>query len=394
MKKSIYYLSLSFIILIFFACNNIKNDNKQDKNVTSLKGALKDKFYIGTALNLKQIYGNDTASINIVKNQFDAIVAENCMKAMYMQPREGEFFFDDADKFVEFGEKNNMFITGHCLIWHSQAPSWFFTDDKGKDVSAQVLKERMKTHITTLVSRYKGRIKGWDVVNEAILEDGSYRKSKFYEILGEEFIPMAFQYAHEADPDAELYYNDYNEWYKRKQETIVKMINSFKERGIRIDGIGMQGHVGMDGPNLEEYQAAIDAYTSTGVKVMITEFDLSALPSPRKNVGANISEIEAYRQEMNPYTDGLPDSIANAWTERMASFFQLFLENKDKISRVTLWGVADTDSWKNDFPMHGRTDYPLLFDRQYKAKAIVHQIIDMAYQSSATVQENKLASSN
>ena len=394
MKKSIYYLSLSFIILIFFACNNIKNDNKQDKNVTSLKGALKDKFYIGTALNLKQIYGNDTASINIVKNQFDAIVAENCMKSMYLQPKEGQFFFDDADKFVEFGEKNNMFITGHCLIWHSQAPSWFFIDDKGKDVSPEVLKERMKTHITTVVSRYKGRIKGWDVVNEAILEDGTYRKSKFYQILGEEFIPLAFQYAHEADPESELYYNDYNEWYKGKAEAIVKMIKSFKERGIRIDAVGMQGHIGVDGPSLKDYQAAIDAYTSTGVKVMVTEFDLSALPSPRKDVGANISEIEAYRQEMNPYTDGLPDSIANAWTERMDDFFKLFIENKDKISRVTLWGVTDRDSWKNDFPMHGRTDYPLLFDRQYKAKAIVQQIIDMAYLSSATIQEDKLVSSN
>ncbi|MDH6310127.1 endo-1,4-beta-xylanase [Dysgonomonas sp. PFB1-18] len=344
----------------------------------TLKEAFKDKFLIGTALNVDQIQGKDTAAVNVVKAQFSTIVAENCMKSMFLQPKEGEFFFDDADKFMELGEKNNMVITGHCLIWHSQAPGWLFTDDKGKNVSPEILKERMKTHITTVVSRYKGRIKGWDVVNEAIMEDGSYRKSKFYEILGEEFIPLAFQYAHEADPDAELYYNDYNEWHVGKQNAIVNLVKSLKEKGLRIDGIGMQGHIGMDFPTLEEYKAAIETYTGTGLKVMITEFDMSALPSPRKNVGANIADTESYNQEMNPYTTGLPDSVATAWDKRMAEFFALFLENKDKVARVTMWGVADGNSWKNDFPMAGRTDYPLLFDREYKAKPIVQELIQMA----------------
>lgn len=376
MKKNIYYFLFSLLLMTAFACS--AKSNKEIKNEPSLKGALKGKFYIGTALNVTQIHGKDTASINIVKNEFDAIVAENCMKSMFLQPKEGEFFFEDADKFVEFGEQNNLYITGHCLIWHSQAPSWFFVDNDGKDVSAEVLKQRMKAHITTVVSRYKGRIKGWDVVNEAIMEDGSYRKSKFYTILGEEFIPLAFQYAHEADPEAELYYNDYNEWHKGKRETIINLIKSFKEKNIRIDAVGMQGHFGMDGPSLEEYQATIDDYTSTGVKVMVTELDLSALPSPRRNTGANISDIEAYNQKMNPYTTGLPDSVSVAWTERMGSFFKLFIDNKEKITRVTLWGVSDVDSWKNDFPMKGRTDYPLLFDRQYKAKPVVQEIIKMA----------------
>lgn len=376
MKMNIYYLLFSLFVFPLFACN-VKHD-AQSKNEPSLKEALKGKFYIGTALNLNQIQGKDTASLNIVKAEFDAIVAENCMKSMYLQPKEGEYYFEDADKFGEFGEQNNLFITGHCLIWHSQAPAWFFIDNEGKEVSAEVLKQRMKAHIATVVSRYKGQIKGWDIVNEAIMEDGSYRESKFYKILGEEFIPLAFQYAHEADPDAELYYNDYNEWYQGKREAIARLVRSFKEKGIRIDAVGMQGHIGMDGPSLEEYQAAIDAYTSAGVKVMVTELDLSALPSPRRNTGANISEIEAYNQKMNPYTTGLPDSVVVAWTERMGNFFKLFLDNKEKISRVTLWGVTDRDSWKNNFPMRGRTDYPLLFDRQYKAKPIVREIITMA----------------
>lgn len=381
---------LSFSLMLLLLCCAQAKSTSDDKT-PSLKKALDGKFYIGTALNLNQIQGRDTASLRIVKDQFAAIVAENCMKSMYMQPKEGEFFFDDADKFVELGEQNHLFVTGHCLIWHSQAPSWFFTDDKGKEVSPEVLKERMKNHITTIVSRYKGRIKGWDVVNEAILDNGEYRKSKFYEILGEEFIPLAFQYAHEADPDVELYYNDYNEWLTEKRDAIVNLVKTLKEKGIRIDGVGMQGHVGLDSPTLADYKAAIDAYTALGVKVMITEFELSALPSPRFNVGANISDTEAYRKEMNPYVEALPDSVSDIWSKRMLEYFTLFLDNSDKVSRVTMWGVTDGDSWKNNFPMRGRTDYPLLFDRSYKAKPVVQSIIDeaMSKKNRVAISTNK-----
>ena len=357
----------------FLNCTSKANDGSE----TTLKDALAGKFLIGTAVNINQIEGKDTLALKVILQQFDAIVAENCMKSMFLQPKEGEFYFNDADQLVEFGERNNMFITGHCLIWHSQAPAWFFTDDQGKVVSKEVLIERMKNHITTVVSRYKGRIKGWDVVNEALNDDGTYRESKFYTIIGEDFIPLAFKFAHEADPDAELYYNDYNEWHTGKREGIVKLIKQLKDADIRIDAIGMQGHIGMEYPGLEEYKAAIDAFAETGVKVMITELELSALPTPRRNVGANISDIEAYRNEMNPYTEGLPDSVATVWTDRMASFFKLFIDNSDKIERVTLWGVTDADSWKNNFPMPGRTDYPLLFDRNYQPKTIVSTIIDI-----------------
>lgn len=364
-------LCIAFAIV---SCSPHRKENEVKE--PSLREAVKDKFLIGTALNTNQIWGKDTAAVKIVKEQFNSIVAENCMKSMYIQPVEGEFNFKDADKFVEFGEQNNMFITGHTLIWHSQAPDWFFRDDKGKDVSKEVLIERMRNHITTVVSRYKGRVKGWDVVNEAILDDGSWRDSKFYKIIGEDFIPLAFEFAHAADPEAELYYNDYNEWHAGKRDAIVKLVNSLKEKGLRIDGVGMQGHLGINHPSLDEYRAAIDAYFSAGVEVLITELDVSALPSPRRDIGANIADTEAYRQEMNPYTTGLPDSISFAWNKRMGDLFTLFIDNSDKIGRVTLWGVTDGDSWKNDFPMPGRTDYPLLFDRRYKAKPIVKEIIN------------------
>ena len=347
------------------------------KAPATLKDALKGKFFIGAALNTNQIWEKDTADVDIIKRHFSAIVPENCMKSMYLQPNEGEFFFDDADKFVEFGERNGMWITGHCLIWHSQLPAWFCVDENGENVSPEVLKERMKNHIHTIVGRYKGRIHGWDVVNEAILDDGSYRQSKFYEILGEEFIPLAFQYAHEADPNAELYYNDYNEWHVDKRESIVKLIHSLKERGIRIDAIGMQGHIGMENPSLSEYEAAILAYTNAGVNVMVTEFDLSILPAARRETGAEISTNIDYEQQLNPYTEGVPEEAMLAWTNRMLDFFKLFLKYEDKFTRVTMWGVSDGGSWKNNFPVRGRTDYPLLFDRNHQPKPIVEKIIKL-----------------
>lgn len=369
MKKIIALLG---ILTLTVSCKTANTTTSND----SLKGAFKNKFYIGTAMSLPQIDETDVKSVEIIKNQFSSIVAENCMKSMFLQPQEGEFFFDDADKFVAFGEKNKMFIIGHTLIWHSQLPKWFFVDKDGKDVSAEVLKQRMKSHITTVVSRYKGRVKGWDVVNEAIMEDGTYRKSKFYEILGEEFIPLAFQYAQEADPNAELYYNDYNEWHPGKVKTVSKMVQNLKSRGIRIDGVGMQTHVGLDTPSIAEYEKAILDYAANGVKINVTEMEISALPSPW-GTSANVSDKVEYEAKMNPYTAGLPENVKTEWENRYLDFFTLFLKHKDKIRRVTLWGTTDAQSWKNDFPVKGRTDYPLLFDRNNHAKPVVEKIIQL-----------------
>lgn len=353
----------------------------KEKKATTLREAFKGKFYIGTALNRAQYMGYDTKADEVVKKQFSAIVAENCMKSENLQPQEGKFFFDEADKFVAYGEKNKMFVTGHTLIWHSQTPRWLFVDKDGKEVSREVLIERMRNHIHTVVGHYKGRIKGWDVVNEAIEDDGSFRKSRFYKIIGEDFIKLAFQFAHEADPDAELYYNDYSMYLPGKREGVVRMVKSLQAQGVKIDGIGMQGHVGMDYPALEDEENSIVAFASLGVKVMITELDLSALPAPKGNRGANIADVAAYQEQINPYKKGLPANVEAAWENRYLDFFKLFLKHKDKITRVTLWGVSDKGSWKNNFPVRGRTDYPLLFDRDYKAKNIVSKLINLAAQT-------------
>ncbi|MDR0371169.1 MAG: endo-1,4-beta-xylanase [Prevotellaceae bacterium] len=350
--------------------------SKKAEQPAGLKDAFKDKFYFGAAINLTQISGEDPEAIELLKTQFNAIVAENCMKSMFLQPDEDKFYFDDADRFVALGEANNMYITGHTLIWHSQAPDWFFSDSEGNDVSREVMIERMRKHITTVVQRYKGRVKGWDVVNEAILDDGSWRNSKFYRIVGEDFVKLAFRFAHEADPDAELYYNDYSMANHGRRNSVIALVKSIRDEGLRIDGIGMQGHMSMEYPSVEEFEKSLIAFSELGVKVMITELDLSVLPNPRQDVGADVATSVEYRQEMNPYVDGLPPDVEQAWENRYMDFFRLFIKHSDKIARVTTWGISDADSWKNNWPMPGRTDYPLLFDRNHQPKPIVEKLLE------------------
>jgi endo-1,4-beta-xylanase len=368
MKKNVFYLA--GVLMFLGACSPETADKP------SLKDAFAGKFYIGTALNADQINGKDSAAVKVIKEQFNAIVAENCMKSENIQPREGEFDFSLADQFVAFGEQNNMWITGHTLIWHSQAPKWFFTDSAGNDVSREVMIERMRNHISTLVSRYRGRVKGWDVVNEAILDDGSLRNSKFYEIVGEDYLKLAFEFAREADPDAELYYNDYSMANPGKRDGVVAMVKKLQQRGIRIDGIGMQGHIGLDYPDIVEFEKSIEAFASLGVNVMITEMDITVLPVP--DVGADVAANFEYRQKMDPYAAGLPDSVNTAFENRYLDFFRLFLKHQEVISRITLWGVNDAQSWRNNWPVRGRTDYPLLFDRNNQPKPVVKRIIQEA----------------
>ncbi len=338
----------------------------------SLKEAFGDKFLIGAALNQKQIAEEDSAVAALIRRNFNAIVAENCMKCEVMHPTEEQYNFEEADKMVRYAEKNGMKLIGHCLIWHSQCAPWFCVDENGKLVSADVLKQRIKDHISTIMGHYKGRIHGWDVVNEAIMEDGSYRQSQFYQIMGEDFIPYAFQCAMEADPDAELYYNDYNMSHSGKRNTVVRLIRTLKEQNIRIDAIGLQGHMGIDYPNLNDFEESMLAFASEGVKVMITEWEMSALPTVSQS--ANISDTVAYMKEMNPYPEALPDSVSRIWNARMKAFFELFLKHSDIVTRVSAWGVTDGDSWKNDFPVHGRREYPLLFDRNLQPKPFIKEL--------------------
>lgn len=370
MKTKLYHLAWGLLTLVsMVACTQ----PAKQMEAPSLARTFADKFLIGAAINTSHANEKNPMAVAVIKQHFNSIVAENCMKNEVIHPEENRYDFTSADSLVSFGQKYDMSIIGHCLVWHSQCAPWFCIDEKGNPASPEVLKQRLKEHITTVMTRYKGKIKGWDVVNEAIVEDGSYRKTPFYEILGEEFIPLAFQYAHEADPDAELYLNDYGMNVPGRRDTYVRIIKDLQQRGLRIDAIGMQGHMGMDYPTLEDFETSLLAFANTGIKVMITEWDMSALPTVRQS--ANITDTIAFRKAMNPYPNGLPDSVSIRWNQRMKDFFHLFLKHADKITRVTAWGVSDGESWKNNFPVKGRTEYPLLFDRNYEPKPFVQELL-------------------
>lgn len=352
-----------------------------DNDVT-LKEALGKYFLIGAAIDTTVTRGHNPEVANIVKTHFNSVVAENCMKGEELRPSEDVFFWDDADKFMAFAEQNNLAVIGHCLVWHSQPPKWMFTDKEGNTVSRYVLIDRMYHHITTVMQRYKGRIKGWDVVNEAVNDDGTMRETPYYKIIGPDYIKLAFQFAHAADPDAELYINDYSMAKPEKRATYMRIVKELLSTpGVRIDAIGMQSHNGMAYPDLDEYEKSIVEFASLGVKVMMTETEVNALPNPDKFGGAEISQNFKYEEMLNPYKNGMPKKAQQAWSKRVMDFFKIYWKHRDKISRITMWGVTDTNSWLNDFPVKGRTNYPLLFGRDNKPKSVVKDIIKLFSQT-------------
>jgi endo-1,4-beta-xylanase len=343
---------------------------------TTLRKAFKKSFLIGAAINTSQMNGRDSLGKLLIANEFSSISPENDLKWSVIHPQPKEYKFETADKYVALGESNKQFVIGHTLVWHSQVPNWVFVDDNKELVTKEVLYQRMKEHIETVAGRYKGRIGGWDVVNEALNDDGTMRNSRYYQIAGDEFILKAFEYAHAADPEAELYYNDYNMYMPEKVKGAVRIVNMLKEKGLRIDAVGMQGHWHLNRPSLEDIENSILTISRTGVKVVITELDISVLPNPQRNNSSNITDVAQNSVDINPYTNGLPDSAQVALANRYKAIFGLFNKHKDKIARVTFWGVQDGNSWKNNFPARGRTDYPLIFDRAYQPKKAYYSILE------------------
>ncbi|WP_428658604.1 endo-1,4-beta-xylanase [Runella sp.] len=342
----------------------------------TLKEAYKDAFKMGVSVNDAIVSGNDNASQQIVVKQFNTITLENSMKAGLINPKPGEFRFEAADAFVEFGKKNNMFIVGHTLVWHNQTPAWFFQDENGKPKSKEAVAERLHEHIKTVAGRYAGKVQAWDVVNEVIDDDGSYRPTTWVKGIGsgEELVKLAFRYAAQYAPNTELYYNDFNAWRPSKRDGIVRMIKMLQKEGIRIDGVGIQGHWGLNYPKTEYIEAAIDAFAALGVKVMITELDVDVLPLTKEGqiIGQGMSEKQFQNEEfktfLDPYPNGLPDAMQKVLADRYAHFFEIFYRKRDKIDRVTMWGVHDGMSWKNDYPIPNRTNYPLLWNRSKQSK--------------------------
>ena len=266
-----------------------------------------------------------------------------------MHPEPNVYDFEQADRLVAFGEKNKMFIVGHILIDQEQVPDWVFKDANGRNASRETLLNRMREHIFKVMGRYKGKIGAWHVINEPIGRDGGMRKTRWFEIIGDDYVTKAFEYAHEADPNVELYYNGQDMLTQEATDSIIRLVGDIKSRGDRIDGIGVQAHWKLNTPSLDEVENGIVRLAESGVKVMITEMDITVLPR-------NIPQ-----KELNPYPDALPAGVQEKLAKRYGELFSIFHKHADKIARVNFWGVHDGQSWLNDWPVKGRTDYPLLF---------------------------------
>ncbi|MBN2182100.1 MAG: endo-1,4-beta-xylanase [Sedimentisphaerales bacterium] len=346
----------------------------------TLREAFRGDFHIGAALSLDQISGKEPDSIALVEKHFNSITPENILKWEEVHPEPGTYNFEPVDRYVELGQKNNIFTVGHTLVWFFQTPDWVFQDDSGKPLSREALLERMKEHIFAVMGRYKGRIHGWDVVNEAIAEDGTFRKCKWLEIIGEDYILKAFEYARQADPGAQLYYNEYDLVKEAKREGVIRLIRELQSKGVRIDGLGIQGHWFLDYPDIKEIESAILALSELGVKLMVTELDISVLSYyPVDSRLVDLSSFgPAKQKELNPYPDALPDAAQNDLAKRYAEIFSLFHRHRDKFSRVTFWAVHDGQSWRSYMPIKGRADYPMLFDRRYRAKPAFNAVVEVA----------------
>jgi len=315
----------------------------------------------------------------VVIQHFNSITPENILKWEEVHPEPGGYNFEPADRFVAFGEKHNMHIVGHTLVWHAQTPEWVFQNDSGNPLDRDALLGRMKDHISTVVGRYKGRIHGWDVVNEAIGADGRLRKSKWLDIIGEDYLLKAYEYTRQVDPDAQLYYNEYDYEIKPKCAGVVRLIKNLQSNGVQLDGIGIQGHWFLDTPDIAEIESTISALSPLGVPLMVTELDVSALPFyPVDSPLVDLSSFDPEtRQKLNPYPDALPDSVERDLAQRYTQLFSLFHKHREKFSRVTFWAVHDGQSWRSYMPIRGRIDYPMVFDRHCKPKPAYDALVAM-----------------
>lgn len=371
-KKISYVILASFIICMISCANRVYVS--YSKEIT-LSSHFKGLFHLGAAINEDIILGNDQKSQTIVSSEFNSITPENSLKWMFLQPEPNRFNFEVADKYVELGLKNNMYIVGHALVWHSQLADFMQIVD-----AADEMQQYVTNHVNTVVSRYRGKIDAWDVVNEAFNEDGSLRKSVFYNNMGEDYIEAVFKLAQKADPQADLIYNDYNVYKPKKRAGILKMVKKFKSNGVKIDGVGVQAHWDLKSPSLYQIEQIILDVHAAGVPVSFTELDISVLPNPWKMVGAevtqNFSQFEG-DPKMSPYPNKLPTKVQKQLAKRYHDIFKLFVKHSDKISRVTFWGVMDKHSWLNDWPIKGRTNYPLLFDRNYNPKPAYKSVLEV-----------------
>ncbi|MDQ6815009.1 MAG: endo-1,4-beta-xylanase [Bacteroidota bacterium] len=329
-----------------------------------LKDYYKNYFPIGVAVGPRNLAGEDA---QLILREFNSLTPENAMKMGPIHPQEDRYNWRDADSIVDFAQRHGLRVRGHNLCWHNQTPRWMFVDKEGKTVSKEVLLQRLKEHITTVVNRYKGKLYAWDVVNEAISDkpDEYLRSSEWLKIIGEEYIAKAFQYAHEADQNAILFYNDYNEISAVKREKIYRLVKGLKDTGVPIGGVGLQGHWAVNEPSREQLDSTIKRFADLGLKIQITELDISVYPK----------EHEARQRRPEDADTAFNAQREQKQIEVYKMSFELFRKYRNVISGVTFWNVSERDTWLDNFPVRGRKDYPLLFDKNLKPKKVYYEVI-------------------
>jgi endo-1,4-beta-xylanase len=364
-EKLILYSIAALILLFFYSYEKALAKNDESILVSSsdtlkgLKDYYKEYFPIGVSVSPYSLTGFQSA---LILKHFQSLTAENVMKPAPIHPEEKKYSWDNADKIVDFAKANGLLIRGHTLCWHKQSPFWMFRDQDGKSAKKEVLLARLKDHITQVVTRYKGRIYAWDVVNEAIDDNDSIfmRESDWFKICGEEYIAKAFQWAHEADPDAQLFYNDYNTESPVKRDKIYRLLKKLLDDGVPVNGIGLQGHWNINSPAEKDLRDAIEKYSSLGLKIQITELDISVYSST----------------ETDPADNSFTSDREKKQIEKYEMVFRVLRDYRKVITGVTFWNVSDKSSWLDNFPVRGRKNYPLLFDQNLKPKKAYWKVVE------------------
>lgn len=338
-------LILSFLIIL---CTGalLGQGVRSEEEIPSLWQAYEGYFPIGAAVRYQSLNSHR----DLLVKHFNSITAENEMKFASLQPAEGTFAFFRADEIVEFAKKNKMLVRGHTLVWHRQYPGWLFRDGAGK-ASGELVLKRLENHINTVLSRYKDDIYCWDVVNEAVSDSMSEylrKDSPWYQVLGEDYIAEAFRMAHKADPDAKLFYNDYSATDPNKMVKICFLLEELLAQGVPVHGMGIQGHWDIYSPSATQIETAIRRYAALGLEVQITELDISVFRWNDKR--KFITDPEEYTKRLE------------LQAKKYDEIFRIFREYRDVVTGVTFWGVADDLTWKDQEPVRGRKDFPLLFD--------------------------------
>ena len=368
-----FFLPFFLSLLAVAACSN----EAPAVPDVALKDVYSDSFMIGAAVSSFNFSDRSPETRDLLLKHFNAISPDNELKPESLHPRPDVWNFERADYYCSFGRENGMWILGHTLCWHNQTPDFFWTRPDGSTMSKDDIFNSIESYIRTVCTHFLGMVDAWDVINEIVSEDGGYRDLGWVHALGadpavvDEFVKHVFRCAEKYAPDTELYYNEFNCWRPTKLAGIVRLVRMLQAEGIRIDGVGIQAHWGLNYPKNHYIEEAIEQLYALGVKVNITELDVDVLPISKEGqvIGRSLQDpqyqLEEFEEFLDPYKDGLPAEVEDQLAARYEELFRIFYGHRDQIARVTFWGIHDGTSWKNGSPIARRTNYPLLFQRDF-----------------------------